>query len=52
MDWSDLEEKIDYVLSDYDNIRNRLVYNFRKSFIKHIKMLQNQNLDSYIFTTY
>ena len=33
-DWSDLEEKIDYVLSDYDNIRNRLVYNFRKSFIE------------------
>ena len=33
-DWSNLEEKIDYVLSDYNNIRNRLVYNFRKSFIE------------------
>ena len=31
-DWSDLEEKIDYVLSDYDNIRNRLVENMRKEF--------------------
>ena len=32
-DWSDLEEKIDYVLSDYENIRDRLVQNFREKFI-------------------
>ncbi len=31
-DWSDLEEKIDYVLSDYNNIRERLVQNMRKRF--------------------
>jgi|TARA_Y100000034_G_scaffold117233_1_gene156448 hypothetical protein len=31
-DWSDLEERIDYVLSDYKNIRERLVQNMRKRF--------------------
>ena len=31
-DWSNLEEKIDYVLSDYNNIRERLVQNMRKRF--------------------
>ena len=31
-DWSNLEEKIDYVLSDYDNIRERLVTNMRKQY--------------------
>ena len=31
-DWSNLEEKIDYVLLDYDNIRERLVENMRKEF--------------------
>ena len=31
-DWSNLEEKIDYVLSDYENIRDKLVNNFRKKF--------------------
>jgi hypothetical protein len=31
-DWSNLEEKIDYVLSDYNNIRERLVENMRKRF--------------------
>ena len=31
-DWSNLEEKIDYVLSDYNNIRERLVHNMRKKF--------------------
>jgi len=40
-DWSNLEEKIDYVLSDYDNIRERLVQNMRKRFeeeydLKHL----------------
>ncbi len=29
-DFSDLEEKVDYVLSDYKNIQSRLVENFRK----------------------
>ena len=33
-DWSNLEEKIDYILSDYDNIRDRLVQNFRKRFVE------------------
>jgi len=31
-DWSNLEEKIDYVLSDYDNVRERLVQNMRKKY--------------------
>ena len=31
-DWSNLEERIDYVLSDYKNIRERLVQNMRKKF--------------------
>ena len=31
-DWSNLEEKIDYILSDYNNIRERLVENMRKQF--------------------
>ena len=31
-DWSNLEEKIDYVLSDYSNIREKLVQNMRKKY--------------------
>ena len=31
-DWSNLEEKIDYVLSDYKNVRERLVENMRKKY--------------------
>ena len=31
-DWSNLEEKIDYILSDYNNIRDRLVGNMRKQY--------------------
>ena len=31
-DWSNLEEKVDYILSDYNNIRERLVENMRKQF--------------------
>ena len=31
-DWSNLEEKIDYVLSDYDNVRERLVENMRRRY--------------------
>ena len=33
-DWSNLEEKIDYVLSDFNNIRERLVTNMRKKYIE------------------
>jgi hypothetical protein len=33
-DWSNLEEKIDYILSDYENIRERLVQNMKKQYIK------------------
>ena len=32
--WSNLEEKIYYVLSDYSNIREKLVQNMRKRFIE------------------
>jgi hypothetical protein len=31
-DWSNLEEKIDYVLSDYEGIRERLVQNMRRMY--------------------
>ena len=31
-DWSDLEEKIDGVLSDYSNVRERLVENMRRKY--------------------
>ena len=37
-DWSDLEEKIDYVLSDYSNIRNRLVSNMRKKYTEEYEL--------------
>lgn len=33
-DYSDLNEKIDYVLSDYKNIQEKMIENFRKQFIK------------------
>ena len=31
-DWSDLEEKIDYVLSNFNEVNERINYNIRKSF--------------------
>ena len=33
-DWSDLEEKIDYILSNYNELRNRLVQNMKKRYIE------------------
>ena len=50
-DWSNLEEKIDYVLSDYSNIREKLVQNMRKKY--HEKYdLKNLVLHIYdIFST-
>ena len=45
-DWSNLEEKIDYVLSDYNNIREKLVQNMRKKFIEKYN-LQNLVLHMY-----
>ena len=33
-DWSNLEEKIDYVLSNYKEVRQRLVWNMREKFKK------------------
>ena len=45
-DWSNLEEKIDYVLSDYNNIRERLVQNMRKRFEEKYN-LQNLVLHFY-----
>ena len=45
-DWSNLEEKIDYVLSDYNNIRERLVQNMRKSFEEKYNL---QNLILYLY---
>jgi len=37
-DWSNLEEKVDYVLSDYNNIRERLVQNMKSQFIEKYKL--------------
>ena len=49
-DWSDLEEKIDEVLSDYDNVRERLVENMRKKY-KECYDLKNLVMHIYnIFT--
>jgi|TARA_R110000744_G_scaffold342881_3_gene448085 hypothetical protein len=31
-DWSNLEEKVDYVLSDYNTVRDRLVTNMKKQY--------------------
>jgi|TARA_R110000851_G_scaffold104219_1_gene221740 hypothetical protein len=45
-DWSNLEEKIDYVLSDYNNIRERLVQNMRKKY-KEKYNLQNLVMHMY-----
>ena len=33
-DWSDLEEKVDYVLSNYDELQPYIVENMKSSFIK------------------
>ena len=45
-DWSNLKEKIDYVLSDYNNIRERLVQKMRKKY-KEKYNLQNLVLHVY-----
>jgi len=45
-DWSNLEEKIDYVLSDYDNIRERIVTNMRTTFEKKYDL---RNLVIYLY---
>ena len=45
-DWSNLEEKIDYVLSDYNNIRERLVQNMRK------KYQESYNLENLVLHVY
>lgn len=37
-DWSNLEEKIDYILSDYENIRENLVYNMRKEYTEQYNL--------------
>ena len=33
-DWSDLEEKIDYVLSNYDELQSYIIENMKSSFIE------------------
>jgi len=33
-DWSDLEEKIDYILGNYKELNERIVYNCRKKYIE------------------
>jgi glycosyltransferase involved in cell wall biosynthesis len=45
-DWSNLEEKIDYVLSDYNNIQEQLVQNMRK------KYQQKYNLQNLVLHVY
>ena len=36
-DWSDLDEKIDYVLSNYDELRYKLVNNFKRRYIEEYR---------------
>ena len=39
-DWSNLEEKIDYVLSNYSEVRQKLVWNMRDRF-KELNKFEN-----------
>jgi len=48
-DWSNLEEKIDYVLSDYDNIREKLVQNMRKKYQEKYNL---QNLVLHVYNIF
>ena len=48
-DWSNLEEKIDYVLSDYNNIRERLVQNMKNQFLKKYNL---QNLVVHMYDVF
>ena len=48
-DWSDLEEKIEYVFSDYYNIRNRLIENMRVQYIKKYDLI---NLVKHIYNIF
>ena len=42
-DWSNLEEKVDYVLSDWKNIQERIVHNTRK------KYEEKYHINNYIY---
>ena len=48
-DWSNLEEKIEYVLSDYKNIREKLVQNMRK---KHKEKYSLRNLVLHVYNIF
>ena len=48
-DWSNLEEQIDYVLSDYENIRERIVTNMRNKFTEKYKL---ENLVLHMYNTF
>lgn len=48
-DWSNLAERIDYVLSDYNNIRERLVQNMREQFVKKYSL---ENLVLHMYNTF
>ena len=48
-DWSNLEEKIDYVLSDYHNVRERLVENMRR---RYSERYEPKNLVLHIYNIF
>ena len=48
-DWSDLEEKIDYVLSDYKELQSRLVENMRKRFVEEYSV---ENLALHLYDVF
>jgi len=48
-DWLNLEERVDYVLSDYDNVRERLVENMKKRYIERYDL---KNLVLHIYNTF
>ena len=48
-DWSDLEEKIDYVLSNFKELNEKLVYNCRTYFKKHFT---HESIGQYLYTMF
>ena len=48
-DWSDLEEKINYILDDYENLTSQLSYNLRNLFLDNFT---NEKLCLYYYNLF
>ena len=48
-DWSDLEEKIDYVLSNFKELNEKLVSNCRTYFVKHFT---HESIGQYLYNMF